>query len=625
MATKRTSQKRKRGKRARKRLRILIAIGVVVGVLVLGFLIDSALYYNKVHGGVTISGQDFGGLTRDEAIMELRGLVEHAEESPITLISGQRSWPVLPDDVGTKIDVVGAVTEAMDVSRGSNFIVDQFRRLALYFRDIDVPLEGTVDEEKMDLLLAGIAKEIEVPPVNPGLAITGLTIKPVEGRKGRVVDQATLRVDLRALLLTLHTTELEIPMVIKEPTLQAEDNQQAVALAKTMISAPVTLKHGDSSWKLTPEQIGAYMDFTTEDRGGVVTLIPFLSAKKMEPFLEEIAGAVYRKPVNASFKGDGTQAWVVAAVEGRKLDPEKTAAALTAAALKEESRSSKVALTVTEPDRTTAEAEAMGIRDKLASFTTQWEGTKDRQTNVRITTQYASNVILAPGEVYNFDKQIGSRTEDRGYKLAKGITGPGKLEDVLGGGICQVSTTLFNTAFFAGLEILERKNHSIYIDHYPLGRDATVSAESPNLRFRNDTDHHILVRGASDGINTTFVIYGTKTGRKVSYTTSDFYDVKPMEKVEYNKSALGPGTTEIKTEGQEGRSIKVVRMVKSASGEVIHNDTFISIWKMIARETYIGTGSTTTTKAPTTTTQKATTTTAAPTTTTTAAPAEGTG
>jgi vancomycin resistance protein YoaR len=195
----------------------------------------------------------------------------------------------------------------------------------------------------------------------------------------------------------------------------------------------------------------------------------------------------------------------------------------------------------------------------------------------------------------------------------------------LGGGICQVSTTLFNAALFAGLEIVERKNHSIYIDHYPKGRDATVTAGSPNMRFRNDTDHYILVRGASDGVTTTFVIYGTPTGRKVDLQTSDFYDIVPMEKVEYNKSALSPGKTEIKTAGQEGKSIKVVRTVKSKSGEVSHKDTFVSIWKMMPRETYIGVGkTTTTTKAPSTSTTEKPTATSTSTTTTEAAPEDTT-
>ena len=594
-----------------------MAVGSILFVLLLALLIDSAVYYNKVHAGVSVSGHSMAGLTRDEARATLTKLVEDARDSPVTLVSGEKTWPIMPDDVGTKIDVADAVSQAMDVSRRSNFVIDLIRRLTLYFSGEDVSLQGTTDGPMMDGVVAEIAKEIDLPPVNPGLIIDGGDIKPVEGRKGRVVDQDSLREQLKTLLLTLHATELPVPMVIEEPAMKPEDNQQAIVQARTMIGSSVSLTHGDKTWSLSPEQIVAYMDFSTEDRNGVATLVPFISAKKMSPFFEEIAGAVAKKPVNATFKGDGEKAWVVPGVLGRALDPEGTAVALTAAALKTEGRTAKVAVKTTEPDRTTQEAEAMGIKDRLGGFTTEWEGTKDRQTNVKITTQYATNVLLAPGDVYNFDKQIGPRTEARGYKMAPGITA-GELEDQLGGGICQVSTTLFNAAFFAGLEILERKNHSIYIDHYPKGRDATVSAGSPNLRFRNDTKHYILVRGVSTGIRTTFVIYGTDEGREVTYTTGEFYDVVDQTDVTTPNPSMGPGTTLIKSPGQSGRAIKVVRTVKSAGGSVIHKDTFISTWRMIPREIEVGTAPTTTTtvKPTTTTTTTKPTTTTEPTATT---------
>jgi len=613
LAKKRLSKKRRRG---RGRLRVLIAVGSVIALFGLAALIDSALYYNKVHAGVTVSGHPVGGLTRDEATAALTRLVKQAQDEPITLTSGDKTWPVMPGDVGTKIDVTGAVSAAMDVSRQSNFLVDMSRRLGLFFRDKAVALEGTVDSELMDEVLAEVAKEIDMPPVNAGLIIDGTDVRMVEGQKGRVVDQAAVREEVKALLFTLHATKLAVPMVLEDPEIQAEDSQGAVVQAKKMIVSDLVLNDGDKTWELTPEQIGAYMDFSTEDRNGVSTLVPYLSVEKMGPFFDKIAERVVRKPVNATWKSDGQQAWVVPAAKGRKLDRDETAKALTAASLKASGRSAKVVVTTTEPERTTEEAESLGIQDKLGGFITEWEGTEDRQTNVRITTEYANNVLLAPGETYDFDKQVGPRTEKRGYKLAHGITGPGKLEDVLGGGICQVSTTLFNAAFFAGLEIVERKNHSIFIDHYPKGRDATVSAESPNMRFRNDTDHYILVRGASNGITTTFNIYGTKDGRTVSYKTSDFYDVDKMTKIEYKASWLGPGTTFIRMSGQDGKEIKVVRVVKAKDGSVIHKDTFISKWKMIPQEVEVGTGKTTTTKPPatTTTTEKPTSTTSPPTT-----------
>lgn len=585
-------------------------------MVVLAMLIDSTLYYGKVHAGVRIAGFSMGGLTRDEATAALTRLVEDARNQPITLSSGDKTWSIKPANVGTKIDVVGAVSAAMEVTRKSNFIVDLGRRFRLYFGDKDIPLQGTVDSGQMNEVLSRVAEALDVPPVNAGLAIEGSKIAVVEGQKGRVVDQATLRERLKALLFALHGTKLSVPMVIKDPAIRAEEYQSALGQAKMMIGSPVVLKAGDRIWSLTAEQIAAYMDFASEDQNGVSTLVPYLSARKMGPFFENIAAAVDSEPVNATFKSDGEQAWVVPGVLGKAVDPGETAKALTAAALKTTERVAKVAVITTEPDRTTQKAEAMGITDKLGGFTTEWEGTEDRRTNVRITTEYASDVVLAPGDVYDFDKQVGPRTEERGYKMAPGIVGPGKLEDVFGGGICQVSTTLFNAVFFAGLEVLERKNHSIYIDHYPKGRDATVSAGSPNLRFRNDTKHHILIRGSSNGIVTTFNIYGTAEGRKVSYTTSDFYDVVEREQATFSASWLGPGTTFIKLAGQEGKKIDVIRIVKAKNGSVLHKDTFISTWRMIPQEVQVGTGSTTTTKPPSTTgtTKPPTSTTSLPTT-----------
>jgi vancomycin resistance protein YoaR len=597
LQTRSTAKKKKRGRR---RLRLVIAACAVVFVLLLGFLIDSALYYGKIHAGVTISGRSVSGLTRDEASATLTRLVDFAANNPITLTSDDDTWTVKPSDVGTEIDVAGAVTAAMNVTRGNNFLADGFRRIILYFTDRDVPLTGTVDDVMMEEVLAGIAEDIDVPPVDPGLAIEGTEIRVIEGKKGRVVDQETLRAELESLVLTLHSTELVIPMIVKEPSMTVEDTRPAVAQAETMVSGPVQVTHGDKSWTLTAEQIAASMGFTSEDRNGVATLTPVLSAEKLAGFLDKVAEGVAQKPQNATFKGDGTKAWVVPGVNGQALDREKTAEALMEAALKATGRTATAVVKVTEPDRTTEEAKAMGITDVLGEFTTTHGGSAGRQTNVRITTQYASNVLLAPGEIYDFDKVIGPRTADRGYEMAPGITA-GELEDQLGGGICQVSTTLFNAAFFAGLEIVERKNHSIYIDHYPKGRDATVSAGGPNMRFRNDTGKYILVRGVSDGVTTKFVIYGTDDGREVTYSTSDFYDQVARTDVTIPNKALGTGTTVIKSQGQAGKSIKVVRTVKSASGNVIHKDTFVSIWNMKPRQIEVGTGSTTTTTSPTTT------------------------
>ncbi len=585
---------------------ILIAVGAIVAVFVLAILVDSVAYYNKVHAGISVSGIDLGGQTKDEAIASVTKLVDKARNSPITVTGEDKTWELAADEVGTSMDTEGAVKAAMAVSRSNGFFGDIRTRWKLYFTKQDLPLNGTVDSAKMDGFVAGIARQLDIAPVNAGLAIDKGKIKVIEGLNGQVVDQAALSEKLSALLVTLHSTTVEVPIVAKEPDVKAEDNQAAQQQAETMISGDVTISDGSKTWSITPEEIASYMGFRSELKNGVSTLIPFMDTTKLQPILETIAPDVLKRATNASFASDGSKAWVVPGKNGEQLDAEATAQAITDATLKPNGRTVKVAIKAKEPDRTTEEAKAMGIETVLSSYTTVYSCPAPRQTNVRLATKYATDVLLAPGQEYNFDKQIGPRTAARGWQLAPGIVGPNQLEDVLGGGICQVSTTMFNAAGNAGLKITERRNHSLYISHYPKGRDATVTGGGKNLRFVNDTDHYIWIRGSSSGVKTTITIYGTDDGRKghVSWTVGDFYGIKPQTSIKISDPSMLVGKTKVSDSGQVGKSLKTTRVV-TRNGKVIHNDVWTSYWPMYPKTVLVGTATTvsttSTTAGPTTT------------------------
>jgi len=594
--------------RSRTRFRILVALGAIVALFALASFIDAALSYNKVHAGVSVSGIKLGGLTRDEAAAALSSYVDDAQANVVVLASEGKSWLLMPTEVGTELFVEQAVSEAMDVTRKSNFIVDLGRRFKLYFSKADLPLRGTVDGTLLDAFLEGIAQELDVPPVNAGLSMENGKINVIEDRPGTVVDRSTLRGQLEDLLLSLHATEVAVPMTVKQPAVTAEDHQAALTQAETMISAPLIVTNGDQEWTLTPYQIGLYMDFASENRNGVSTLVPYFSPEKLAPFFEEIGPLVASDPIDATFDSDGTKAWVVPGILGEALDAEATAEGLTAATLRANNRTAEAAVKTTEPDFTTEEAEAMGIKDLLASYTTEpYRGSSNRRVNVRITTQYASDKFLAPGEEYDFDKTIGPRTSARGYKPAPGIVGGGELKNVLGGGICQVSTTLFNAVFEAGLEVVERWNHSLYISHYPDGRDATVAGGGgKNFRFRNDRDCYIWIRGTSDGVTTTFNIYGTDDGRTVTASFSGFSYGASRTEVTVQNPSLSPGATHVKISGQSGRSCSVTRTITFADGTT-DVETFKSYYPMIPKTIEVGPSTTTTTLLPTTTTEPGTT------------------
>jgi vancomycin resistance protein YoaR len=575
-----------RRRRGRIRLGILIAVvSLAIGVI-LAAVIDAAVYANKIHAGVSVGGVSLAGLTKDEATAALSNYIADHQTTAIRVTSGDRSWEITPADVGVTIDVAGAVDTAMQETRKSNAVVDLVRRLGLYLHGVDIGLPGSCDNAKMTATLGKLAAAVDTPAVSVGLTVADGSVEPVPAKKGYVVDQDALRQELEPLLFAFQPADVAVPMAVAEPAILNADTKEAVQQAATMISGKVKLTWGDRVWTLPPEDIVAYMDFSAEDRSGVSALVVSLSPSKMSPLLAEISKAVAKKPVDASFKSDGNKAWVVPGAVGRALDEGATLQALTAAALAPiGSRTAKVVTEEVQPDLTSAKAEAMGIKQKLGGWVIEHWGIEERQQNVRVTTEYADK-ILAPGEIYNFDKQIGPRTKDRGYMPAPGIVGQGELEDVLGGGICQVSTTLFNAVFVAGLEIVERHNHTLYFAHYPAGRDATVtSGGAKNFMFRNDTDHYIWVHGSSDGITTRFNIYGTKDGRTVTSTFSGWtYGEERTVETAVNPD-LAPGTTEVQRVGQSARSCVVTRTVKMPDGTVLHQgpEVYQSVYPMISK------------------------------------------
>ena len=564
---------------------LLMVIGIVVALCLVAAVADAVIYYGKVHHGVSVRGVDVGGMTRDDAAAAVTQVVEANDSKPITVKSGDRSWSITAKSMGVSIDVNGAVFEAMGVTRKPNLLADIRKRFELYYQPVDLPLHTAVDVGKISDFVTSVAEQLHVAPVSADLAVQNDSVVVTGGTTGQDVDQAPLRNSLQSLLLSLQPGTVDVPLVVKQPDVLVSDLESARQLAQSMLSTPITLTDRKKSWTLTPEQLAGFIDFRWDLLDGVRTLTPYLAEGKMASYLGGLAPDCKVVPKNASFKASGSTVSVIPSVDGETLDVTGTAAAINAAAANPTGRSITVALTVTRPDFTTEKAKAESFHSQLSSYTTRYNCPANRQTNVRITTQYATNVSLAPGQEYNFDRQIGPRTAARGYKLAPGITGPNTLEDVLGGGICQVSTTMFNAVFEAGLKVTERHNHSIFINHYPLGRDATVTGGGKNLRFVNDTGHYIWIRGSSTGTVTTISIFGTSDGRKVTWHNV----TAPGPAVTIQDPSLPKGTT--KTAGaQTGRALKTYRTVTLPNGKVIHNDVWTSVWPAYPPTVVVGTG-----------------------------------
>lgn len=597
----------------------LVAAGAIVLVLALAVVLEFALNAGKIHPGVRIVGKDFGGKAVEQAAQQLSDMVQTSDGRPLVVYLDERSWSLLPPELGRAVDVEGTVADAALVGRRGNLLKSLVVRLGLYFKPKEVAARVEVDSEMRDEFIDKVAGDVDRPAVDAGLEFKNGQVLVVEDQEGLIVDRAALIIALDDKLLTLTTGEIEVPMVVSVPHIRATDTAEAVETARIMISAEIILRAGEETWPMSVAQIESSLDCRTENQGQSSKLVPFISAEKLDVQLAAVAEAVKKAPKNATWETDGERATLVPAVPGKDLDVATTASAVDKAAKSRSNRTADIALKETQAQRTTEEAEAMGIKEKLGEFSIGVYGSSNRQENLRRATELINGTLVAPGDEFSFNRVVGKRTAENGFNTAPVIMPDGRLEDALGGGVCQVATVLFNAAFFAGLDIKERSNHMLYIDSYPKGRDAAVDYGYQDVRFVNDTGRWILVKGVVGG-SVKFVIYGTADGRSVTYTTSDWYDVKAFSTSRVINPDLKPGEIRVKNAGQTGRSCTVKRTV-TRGGQVLHSDIFYTVFPAITRvEEIPDPNVTTTTQATTTSTGPTATTSRPPTTTTTTSP-----
>jgi vancomycin resistance protein YoaR len=245
----------KRIVRGNSRTRLVAALAVVAALVILAILLDGALSLNRIHAGVSISGYQVGRMTRATAIEAMDAQVAKAAKSQIILTNGTQKRPVLPTDLKVRMDVASSVEAAMDVTRSGNVFSNLAARFKLYFSKRDVALKGTVDTQALDAFLADLSQELDLVPINAGLKVKDGEIVVVQSKDGIAVDKQALRASLKGLLLTLHATELPIPMVVTAPAIKANDTSDAVTVAKTIISGSVTLNAAGKKWTLTAKQL----------------------------------------------------------------------------------------------------------------------------------------------------------------------------------------------------------------------------------------------------------------------------------------------------------------------------------------------------------------------------------
>jgi vancomycin resistance protein YoaR len=547
------------------------AVALALGTLVLslGFAGSS----KTLPPGATIAGMPVGELTTREAIARLERRYETLKRTPAVFTAGPRRWRIRPNEMILEVDWAAAVETAR--RQGDGFApVRGLRRLGSRFFGADVTPRARVSTAVLAHELDVLSRRIDRQQSEASIELRGLQPEIVRGATGRKLDRdATARLIVGSLV-SLERSPVALPVRISQPEVTATDLAPTLDQVRTAVSAPVRLTLGPTRWRLPRWRIAKMLVLPRNGETGLA-----IGGPGANEFFERFRPAVDQEPVDAAFVVmPGDRVVVRPGKPGLVMDVKAAGQAILAAALSPTGRTAKLVVQRAQPERTTREARAMGITGRVAGYTTYYGGEPNRIHNVQLVARLVDGAMIAPGSTFSFNGTTGERTPDRGFREAPVIIN-GELQDGIGGGVCQVSTTVFNAAYEAGLPIESRTNHALYISHYPQGRDATVNYPDIDLKFRNDTGRWLLLRTFVGSSALTVKLYGTPQNRRVESETGPLEVTGEPTAKRIPNPSVWTGVETVEDSGEPSRKTSVVRRVYAESGKLLSETTWSSWYR----------------------------------------------
>lgn len=486
--------------------RVLLAAAIVFGVALVGYIADLVMTSGKIPRGVEVAGVAIGGMDEADARAKLQEKLEPRADEAVPVKIADVQTQLVPSAAGLGVD-----WEATWERVGGQPL-NPASRLLSFVATREVTVASSVDEAA----LSRTFEELRVhdqPPVEGGIHFEGTRPVEVNPTSGRVLDQAGARTVLTEQWATAST--LDLPVATAPPAVRQDAIDQAMhQIAEPAVSAPVVYTgKGAASATLSPEQIATIVGFVPDGHGGL--RVEFDHKVATDLLAPQLASTEV-EPKDATFTISGAPT-VVPAVVGDKINWAKTLEQLPAMlAATGAQRTTAGIYERIEPKLTTQAAEALGIDEVMGEFTTSGF-TGPSGVNIRTVAQEVNGAVVKPNDTFSLNTHTGPRTAAEGY-VESGIIDHGRPSKAVGGGISQFATTLYNAAYFAGLEDAGHTEHSYYISRYPAAREATVFDGAIDLQFRNNTTHGVYIQAFADSSEVTVRIWGTKTVNVESFT-----------------------------------------------------------------------------------------------------------
>ena len=564
---------------------------ILLFAVVIGF--DRA-YAGQIYPGVSMGGVDLSGLEPQQAAALISERMSFPETGKIIFQYGDKYWIAKPAEVGLFLDAETSAQAAYNLGRQGGPVARLFLQFQAWYTGTDLPPLLIFDERVAQAYLGRIAAEINLPTIEASLSVNGDQVTVSAGQVGRTVDVQETLAPLEGQLRTL--ADGILPVVVQESPPVILDASQQAQIARQILSTPLTLKLADAKegdpgpWTIEPKQLARMLVIERVEGEDGARYQVDLNKQALRTYLEALGPKLNRTPDNARFifNDDTRQLDLIQpATIGQALDVDASIQAINDKIAKGE-HTVDLVMVYTQPEvADNATAEQLGIRELVSSQTTYFYGSSsERIHNIETAAARFHGVLVPPGAVFSMAQTMGDVSLDTGYAEALIIYGDRTIQGV-GGGVCQVSTTLFRTVFFGGYPVVERNPHAYRVYYYELnaanqvqtemaGLDATVFVPLVDFKFKNDSPDWLLMETYVNtaGRSITWKFYSTSDGRTVDWNTTGLQNVVPPDEPVYEENPELPDGEIKQVDWEvEGADVTITRTV-SKGGQVLFDDSF---------------------------------------------------
>lgn len=565
----------------------LLAVGVFFGGMLLLLGAIRLFYSGSALPGVFVGPVNVSGLSSSEIEAALAAQISYPVTGRLALRDGSQVWTASPGEVGAVLDTSAMAAEALAVGRSGGLLAQTSAQLDAWFRGVVLPPILIFDERTTAAYLDRLAAQIDRPTVEAGVVINGREVEVTSGQIGRQLDVPTT-LDAIAVA-TAGMTDAVLDLPIREAPPAILDASAQAEVARRLLAEPFSITaEGAGPWVFQPEELAGLIQFRRVEDSGAARLVVGLDEAVLIPRLTELVPELERSPENARFifNDDTRQLDLLrSAVIGRSLDMPASLDAIQQAAGAAQHEVPLVFQTQAPAVGDDATAESLGITENvlMASYGTQGAATyfsgssAERIQNIATAAAEFHGLLVAPGETFSMADHMGDISLDNGYAEALIIFGNRTVKGV-GGGVCQVSTTLFRAVFFGGYPIVERHPHAYRVGYYEQGSgspgpgmDATVFLPLVDFKFTNDTPSWLLMETYIYGNQLLWKFYSTSDGRTVTWSSDRDNEVDAPETIYRENEDLPKGKIVQVDYKADGLDVVVNRTV-TRDGEILYQD-----------------------------------------------------